>query len=269
MGIYSNQQLEFLRAEYPKRSRADLTKAFNTCFGMDKTEAAIKAVLKKHGIHAGRTGAEANRVNNKGKSKLFTSEQVDFIKANYADLGRKGLLSAIKEQFGLDITLQQLVSFVKNNKIHSGRTGYFQKGVPSWSKGTKGVLKANAGSFKKGHKPCNKKPIGHERTDPRSGYILVKVAEKNPWDSSKSGWYRAKHNVVWEKHHGQIQDGMCIRFRDGNSKNCTIENLVMVTRAEHIRLTQMNFAQQAEEVKPLILNIAKVEQAAYERSKSI
>lgn len=37
---------------------------------------------------------------------------------------------------------------------NTGRT-HFRKGLIPWSKGTKGILKRNSGSFKKGHKPAS------------------------------------------------------------------------------------------------------------------
>ena len=47
----------------------------------------------------------------------------------------------------------------KLSEIHKGKRysikTEFKKGQVSWSKGTKGVLKANSGSFKKGHKSDN------------------------------------------------------------------------------------------------------------------
>lgn len=38
--------------------------------------------------------------------------------------------------------------------------------------------------------------------------------------------------VVWELHNGSIPDGMVIIFKDRNSFNCSIENLMLVTRRQ-------------------------------------
>lgn len=76
---------------------------------------------------------------------------------------------------------QQLSAFVKRHKIKSGRTGQFKGGHKAWNAGSKGMMKANKESFKKGNLPGNIKPLGSERIDSKDGFILIKIAEKNPY----------------------------------------------------------------------------------------
>jgi hypothetical protein len=125
-------------------------------------------------------------------------------------------------------------------------------------------MKPNGGSFAKGQIPKNYKPIGHERICKKDGYILVKVADRNPWNDNPSGWYRHKHVVLWEEKHGPVPDGSCLRFKDGNKRNVLPENLILVSRGEHLRLTSLGYNEQPEELKPAVLNIAKLEQQIYE-----
>ncbi|MBU1138823.1 MAG: HNH endonuclease [Proteobacteria bacterium] len=183
-------------------------------------------------------------------------------------MSRNWLLVALNTQFGLSLKLSQLVSFLKNHKISSGRTGRYEKGNVPWTAGLSGtgICKPNSGSFKKGTRPSNYKPIGYERVCKKDGYVLVKVAEVNPWDSSMSGWYRHKHVVEWEKVHGQVPDGFCIRFVDGDKTNFNIENLTLVNRGENARLNQMGYNSQPSEIKPTVMALAKVDQAIYERT---
>jgi len=68
-------------------------------------------------------------------------------------------------------------------------------------------------------------PIGHE-TLRHDCYIYVKIAE---------GKWKEKHRWLWEQHHGPIPPGGLVVFRDRNRLNCTIENLELITRAEHAR----------------------------------
>ena len=268
MFSYSAEHIAFLRENYPRMTRPELTEAFNDAFGLDKTEGAIKSTIKVHKIKSGRASG-MRPATSEIKSKLFNKEQVEFITKNYTEMSRKDLLSALNEKFDLSVELNQLVSFVKNHKINSGRNGYFVKGQKSWNAGTKGILKANSGSFKKGDKPANYHPVGHERVDSKDGYILVKVADKNPWKSSKSGWYRHKHVVVWEQHNGSVPDGMCVRFKDNDKRNFDINNLFLVSRGEHIRLNQMGYSEQPEELKPIVINIAKLDQASFDKTKQL
>lgn len=44
-----------------------------------------------------------------------------------------------------------------------------------------------------------------------------------------------EHRIVWEAEHGPIPPGMVIHHRDGNKLNNTIDNLEMMTNAEHMR----------------------------------
>lgn len=43
-----------------------------------------------------------------------------------------------------------------------------------------------------------------------------------------------KHRYVWKQHHGEIPQGMCVAFRDGNRQNCDISNLMLITEAEKV-----------------------------------
>ena len=142
MFSYSAEHIAFLRENYPRMTRPELTAAFNQAFGLVKSEGSIKSAIKVHKIESGRRCGQ-RPASSEIKSKIFNKDQVKFISESYKEMSRKDLLSALNEKFGLSITLNQLVAFVKNHKINSGRTGYFVKGQKSWNTGTKGVLKAN------------------------------------------------------------------------------------------------------------------------------
>ncbi|BCL59956.1 hypothetical protein DGMP_06490 [Desulfomarina profundi] len=260
---YTPEMILFLRDGFKKHRLRMLTALFNKQFGTEKSESQIKSCLKNNKIKSGR-----KKGFKKGENIcLLTPEQVDFVRNGYKKMSRKDLTSALNEKFGLSLKVSQVISFVKNHKIRSGRTGFFKKGGQSWNRGTKGYTGANRTSFKKGHMPKNHRPVGSERID-KDGYILVKVSERNPYSSSNSGWYRHKHVVLWEKYNGTVPVGHCVRFKDGDRTNITIENLVLVSRGENARLTKMEYGQQPNEIKPVLLNIARIDQAIFERSKS-
>jgi hypothetical protein len=81
-------------------------------------------------------------------------------------------------------------------------------------------------SFRKGHPPVNHKPVGSTRVN-IYGYMEIKTAEPNQWD--------LLHRQIWVENNGCIPRGMIISFRDGNSRNCNIENLFLITRQENMR----------------------------------
>lgn len=260
---YSPEMIVFLRDGYKKWRVPELTEAFNTRFGLDKSEKAIKTALIGRKFKSGRKSgfAKGERI------LLLTPEQIEFVKEKYQSLSVKELLAALNDTHGVCLKLSQLKTFLKNHKILSGRTGCFEKGHIPHNTGTKGVMKPNSGSFQKGHKPKNYKPIGSERVCCKDGYVLVKVAEENPFDSSASGWYRHKHVVLWEEHNGPVPDGYCIRFADGDKTNITIENLILVSRAVNARLTIAGYADMPAEIKPTMVAVAKLEQAVFEQQQ--
>lgn len=80
-------------------------------------------------------------------------------------------------------------------------------------------------TFKKGNIPPNHKEVGYERIT-KDGYIEVKIQEPNV--------FKLKHRIIWEQHNGRIPKGIIIQFHDGNRRNCSIENLYMISRTEQV-----------------------------------
>ena len=77
----------------------------------------------------------------------------------------------------------------------------------------------------------NAKPVGtiSKRLDKRSGktYQYIKV-EKHKWIPLA--------RYVWIRHNGNIPPKHYIRFKDGDTLNCRIDNLVMLSYKEHAKL---------------------------------
>ena len=98
------------------------------------------------------------------------------------------------------------------------------------------------GQFKPGEcRPSNpnsrkNKHIGHERVY-ADGYV---------WIITEQG-RRQKHRVVWEQAHGPIPEGYCVKFKDGNPQNCSLDNLYLVSRADHARETRAALSPERKE----------------------
>jgi len=258
---YSHENLEFLKHGYIEMQIPELTTAFNGFFDLDKTEVQIKSALKSHGFKCGRpVGVE------KGTFRSFTKEQADFVIEYYKQLSLVELTKAFNNVFKLDKTVQQIRCFTRNHSIKSGRTGQYSKGLKPWNSGTKGICKPNSGSFKKGDNPKNINPIGHERICNKDGYILVKIAEPNPYTSAKTR-YRHKHLFIWEKANGKVQPGMVVTFKDGNKLNCDLDNLIVISRAENLYLNRHGYKDLPDELKPSMLALAKLETKRFELIK--
>jgi hypothetical protein len=260
---YTPEQIRFLRKGYRKMRIPELTVAFNKKFGMDKTEIAVKCALSNRGYTCGRpTG------NTKGTYRIFSREQAAFVEANYRNLDRVQLTAELNEAFGTSFTVGQIRSFTHNHRIRSGRTGRFEKGSHPWNTGTKGLTHRNRTSFKKGNVPASIKPLGHERVDSKDGYILVKIAETDPYTGFPTR-YKLKHIVIWEQANGPVPKGMAVIFKDGDRTNCVLDNLALVSRAELLRLNQVGYAETPGELKPSVLALAKLETKMFGKRKEV
>ncbi|WP_417441940.1 HNH endonuclease signature motif containing protein [Idiomarina sp.] len=259
--IYEQHHIEFLIETYAEYGVADTARLFNAAFGLNKSTAQIKSTLKNHHITCGRKTGELN----KGKLRAFTEEQKQWIENAYKKMSLAEMTLAFNKRFGLSKTESQIRCFTRNHKIRSGRTGCFEKGREPANKGIKGWQaggRSNQTQFRKGNVPHNHQPVGTEVTD-RDGYRKVKVSEPNKW--------AFVHRLAWEKHNGPIPEGQFVRFIDGNSKNCDIENLTLVDRGAHAILNRWSapLSESNPDLRPSIIGIAKLQSAIKKRSKLV
>jgi len=264
--IYTREQLQFLQKGCLWMAIGKLTAAFNSRFGLDKTEGQIKSTLKNHKIRGGR----AVKAGNRNDRRLLSIEQKSFVKEMYPFHSVACVTAALNRRFGLAIKTSQLKTYVFNHGIKSGRDGCFVQGGQPWNTGTKGTgtCKPNSGTFRKGNVPGNIRPLGAERIDTKDGYVHVKVTEENPYTGAKTR-FKAKHVVVWEQHNGPVPKGMVVRLINGDPENCAPENLMLVTRAEHLRLTQLKFKEFPEEIKQTVVAIAKLDVKTFSRKREL
>lgn len=231
----------------------DFVGAFNAEFGLNKTASALRAALSNHRITCGRKAGERMM-----PCRLYSKEQVLFLKVNYAGRSVAELTDLYNAQFGTEMTKDQIKSFVSNRHIISGRTGYFPKGHVPWNTDTKGVMKPNSGNFQKGSVPKNTRPLWSERTDSKDGFVLIKVPEANPYTKAQTR-FKHKHVWVWEQLHGPVPAGMVVAFKDGDKKNCEPDNLMLISRAELLYLNQHDYQGMPAELRETLVALAKLE----------
>lgn len=123
----------------------------------------------------------------------------------------------------------------------------FKKGHITWNKGTKGLTSANSGSFKKGQKSHNKRPLGSTRIT-QDGYTEVKTKEPSTWE--------LLHRLEWQKHNGAIPDGHNVQFKNGNKQDCKIENLYLIDKAGN--MLKNTIQRYPDELKRVIRRKAKL-----------
>lgn len=192
-----------------------------------------------------RSKANSLGIVRRGREAYWTEQQDSFLKENYASTPMPELMahlqrtpSAIHNRavtLGLRKSREYLVALGKRNANHPNKLAHqFKKGHIPFNKGKEehdfrskeGIERCKSTQFKTGHSPHNTRPIGYERTY-SDGYVYIKV------ENGKR--MQQKHRHVWQLHHGEIPKGMCVVFRDGNSQNCDISNLMLITKAEKAR----------------------------------
>lgn len=191
----------------------------------------------------------------------WTADQIAWLRQQYMTMARSQLLAAFNSHFGCLITASQLRGAMGNYNIRQHvRTGRFVPETQPWNKGVTGYMGANRTSFRKGNKPHNTRHLWHERVG-KDGYVEIQVPERNPYTGYPTR-YKQKHVWIWEQTHGKRPKGCAIVFRDGNRSNFDLDNLILVTRRELLVLNQLNYKGSPDELKPTLLQLAKMQAKA-------
>ena len=215
----------------------------------------------------------------KGKAIPYSAEEMAWLEANRL-LPISDYACGFNEAFGREVEAKNLHALRKRKGWKTGRTGCFEKGQEPANKGKKcepgrGGRHPNARKtqFKKGHEPHNTRWLGHERIDPKDGYVYISVGETNP-HTGYGRRYVLKHVWLWEQANGPIPDGHCLKCL-GDKTNTDPSNWTLIPRALLPRLAGGNryrkvlaFDDAAPELKPTVLAVAKLEHATRKARKA-
>lgn len=220
--VYTKEQHEWLAAFIPGHKASEIVEAFNKRYDSPRlTASKVNSYKMNHHIPSG---------TKKGKElwsgPLWTKEMADFVIANNKGRTHKEMAELVSRTFQKEINAAQIKAIRGRLHIDSGLTGRFVKDDPRCFHPQKGYHAPGSekGWFKKGKTSWNHANVGDEAwtTD---GYLKVKIAEPNKW--------RQKHILVWEQHNGPIPEGFMVTFKDQDHANCSIENLVLISKSEN------------------------------------
>lgn len=189
----------------------------------------------------------------------YTDEQLEMLKTHRPTTTIKQLTESFNQRFNTNITAEAIHQVCLRKGYKSNHDGRFQKGIIVWNKGTKGVIKKNSGSFKKGHMPPSFSEVGTEMIDKTDGHIYVKIANPDQWIQ--------KHRLNWIKAHGEIPPNHVVIFTDGNKLNTDLNNLELISRSELLALNRNHYSSTPDELKPIVKIMAKLE-ASVTKQKS-
>lgn len=181
-----------------------------------------------------------------------TREIANELQRSYGSVAQHAAMLGLEKS---DSFKQSVLSgqFVKGKNF--GKEYRFPKGNKPWNAGKKW----NAGGrsvetrFKKGqpfkgkefyiYRDKNGKDYKHVRTEP--------------------GKREPLHRVTWQKSHGPIPRDMVLIFIDGNTMNCDLSNLKLITKVENMeRNTLQRFP---PELKQTIKALAKLKKRIHEK----
>lgn len=188
-------------------------------------------------------------IKNSRKMHIWTNEEKIYMAEITPGNSHKDILRLMSEKFNYDFTMTQITAAIKRYKLNTGRTGRYEKGRIPYNKGTKGIMKPNKTSFKKGDIPANHREVGSERINVY-GYTEVKVAEPNKW--------KLKHRVIYEEHYGKIPKNHNVIFADGNKLNLDINNLVLVNKDQLLVLNKNELIKDNADLTKAGVNVANL-----------
>lgn len=221
----TDAQLDWLQSAYvdgaarprkgvnvPPRTR-DIAAAFRRRFRRPASAQWIAAVLRSHF-----RGWPSER-----QPQLLTWSQARYVRERYPEVPLRRVAEEIDRRWGLDVSVRQLKWWTSSRGITTGgaRDGRLRPGE---------VL------------PENTVPVGTVRVrhDRGSRELFVKVAARHPY-TGRPGHMRPLRLVAWEREFGPVSPGCCVVQLDGDWRNCDVDNLECVTRAELARLNQMRW----------------------------
>lgn len=146
---WKDEYTEYMHEICPGRLTPEVTRLLNEKFGTNYNKTQIGGVRKRLGLLVG----EAYQ------GKLLTKEQHDYLVSIQKNKISRDVANEMNRKFGLSLTEKQIKSYRRNNNLHSGLTGRFEKGQTPYNKGKKFPNRPpNSGYFKKGNRPPNYVP---------------------------------------------------------------------------------------------------------------
>ena len=253
---YSQEVKKFITENVQGITTMELAILVNAKFGTAFTEDKMKCFKANHGLKSGRRGIPPGR-----PSLVYPDEVKKYIKENHNGVGPKEMAAKLNETFATNYTHTQLKAWYGRHKLNSEVTGFFPKGHVPFNKGKKGIGGWEPTQFKKGDRPANWVPIGTERIS-RDGYTEVKIA-----DGKLNKNWKAKHIRVWETANGPVPKGHVVIFGDRNLSNFDLNNLILVSRTQLVRLNQNKLIQNDADLTRTAVIIADIQTAIGQRKR--
>jgi hypothetical protein len=163
--------------------------------------------------------------------KKWTEEEEKFLKENIEHKTNAQLAEALGRTPGSVMGRLFKLGYrrTKEARYRNNPTSW-RKGNDPWNKNLKGIHLSPKSEFKKGNIPASTK---------YDGCITVRYDHHNhPYKYIRLGnnHWQEMHRYIWETYHGKkIPPKHVVRFKDGDTLNCHISNLELISRSAHLR----------------------------------
>lgn len=171
----------------------------------------------------------------------WTQAQDEWLIANYAERPNKELAEWLHRSERAINARAHILGLRKSPEFaeHQRRKGQFKKGDIPFNKGKpmrywmseEAQERSAKGRFKPGEVRDDNpllRPLLYEcvRVNHGTKYIYIKVEHGKRMIP--------KQRRVWQQAHGPIPKGYCIQFKDGNTLNCSLDNLYIISRSRQL-----------------------------------
>lgn len=198
----------------------------------------------------------------KGRWEPFTPAQEQFMRDNYLDLSlneigrRLGCSDRRVKRWltrnGLEVPQALLDQRSKESLFHKGHETHNKGKRQEDYMSIEAIERSKSGRYKKGRKPHNTKYNGAVTIRREKGCRPVK------WIRTAEAEWKPLHYHLWEQAYGDVEEGKILKFKNGDTLDCRLENLESVDRIAHmLRNSRHNYPEEIIEPMATLRKINK------------
>ena len=202
----------------------------------------------------------------------WNAQRDEWLRSLYPDTNNRTIAKVMGCSYSAIKNRAQTLGLKKSPEyLEREKPGCFRPGQTSWNKGLSYQPggRCSENQFRPGHKPQTTVPVGTEAVD-KDGYLKRKVRDDAPPGMSRKNW-KFVHVLKWEEYHGRpVPPKHIVRLRDGDKRNFSPKNLVLVSMAENAILNKFFAMENPPEGSFDVLhNLAKIKLAANKRKREL
>lgn len=201
----------------------------------------------------------------------WNAQRDEWLRSLYPDTPNRTIAKMLNCSYLAVKNRATVLGLKKDPAYMASKPGCFKPGQTSWNKGVSYQPggRCSENQFRPGHKPQTTVPVGTESVD-KDGYLKRKVRDDAPPGMSRKNW-RFVHVLKWEEYHGRpVPPKHVVRLKDGDKRNFSPENLVLVSMAENAILNKFFAMENPPEGSFDVLhNLAKIKLAANKRKREL